>query len=178
MVPSTATELDGLPVHGYDADMTNEMQEITVYTDGGCSGNPGPGGWAFVVRRGTEMYTEHGGEVYTTNNKMELTAVINALSHIKETYGDHHRIAVYTDSQYVKNGITVWIHSWKRNGWKTANKSPVKNQELWMRLESLAESLLLRWNWVKGHAGVPMNELCDTLVRQAMDSVKDTVLQI
>lgn len=136
---------------------------ITIFTDGGCSGNPGPGGWAFVVVEGEDVrYKMSGGESFTTNNKMELTAVINALLYAKRMGEDS--IAIHTDSQYVKNGITQWIHNWKRKGWKTAGGDCVKNQEYWQKLDTLSSSLSVSWNWVKGHAGISHNELCDTLV--------------
>ncbi len=145
------------------------QNEIVIYTDGGCSGNPGPGGWAFVVQDGNgKSITNSGGEAFTTNNKMELTAVIEALRYIIEKYGDTAKVRVFTDSQYVKQGITSWIHNWKKNGWKTASKSPVKNKELWQSLDSLREDLQIEWGWVKGHSGVELNELCDTLVGKEM----------
>ena len=145
------------------------QNEIVIYTDGGCSGNPGPGGWAFVVQDGNgKSITNSGGEAFTTNNKMELTAVIESLRYIIEKYGDTAKVRIFTDSQYVKQGITSWIHNWKRNGWKTASKSPVKNKELWQALDSLREDLQIEWGWVKGHSGVELNELCDTLVGKEM----------
>ncbi len=137
---------------------------ITIYTDGGCSGNPGPGGWAFVVsENGALSFSSSGGEKETTNNKMELTAVINALKYAKEK--GEKEIIVLTDSQYVKNGITLWIHSWKKNGWRTSSKGAVKNIEYWLELDALNSSLNVNWNWVKGHAGIEGNEECDRLVR-------------
>ncbi|MDD7202347.1 MAG: ribonuclease HI [Sphaerochaetaceae bacterium] len=142
-------------------------QRITIYTDGGCSGNPGPGGWAFTLDGDGAFQTEmHGGEKETTNNKMELTAVIQALSYAKQLGAAE--INVFTDSQYVKNGITVWIKSWKTKGWKTADKKPVKNQEYWVKLDALVSSLPVSFHWVKGHAGIELNERCDTLVQQAI----------
>lgn len=143
---------------------------LTVYTDGGCSGNPGPGGWAFVVvSDDQEIAARSGGDPQTTNNRMELTAVIEALQYILTTNSSWNLIQVYTDSQYVKQGITEWIHNWKRNGWKTASKSPVKNKMYWIALDALAEKLPVEWHWVKGHAGIELNERCDSLVRQEMD---------
>ena len=137
---------------------------ITIYTDGGCSGNPGPGGWAFVVsENGALSFSSSGGEKETTNNKMELTAVINALKYAKEK--GEKEIIVLTDSQYVKNGITLWIHSWKKNGWRTSSKGVVKNIDYWLELDALNSSLNVNWNWVKGHAGIEGNEECDRLVR-------------
>ncbi len=137
---------------------------ITFYTDGGCSGNPGPGGWAYAVsENGKLVETRSGGEVATTNNRMELTAVIMALRYALER--GETEVEVLTDSQYVKNGITVWINSWKRNGWRTAGRTPVKNVEYWLELDSLNSSLSVTWSWVKGHAGIEGNEECDRLVR-------------
>lgn len=137
---------------------------ITFYTDGGCSGNPGPGGWAYAVSEdGKLVETRSGGEAATTNNRMELTAVIMALRYALEK--GEKEVTVLTDSQYVKNGITVWIHSWKKNGWRTAGRAPVKNVEYWLELDSLNSSLSVTWSWVKGHAGIEGNEECDRLVR-------------
>lgn len=137
---------------------------ITIYTDGGCSGNPGPGGWAFAVsENGKLVTTSSGGDAATTNNKMELTAVINALRFALDK--GEREVTILTDSQYVKNGITQWIHSWKRNGWRTSSKAPVKNVEYWVQLDSLNSSLSVTWSWVKGHAGIEGNEECDRLVR-------------
>lgn len=137
---------------------------ITIYTDGGCSGNPGPGGWAFAVsENGKLVTTSSGGDAQTTNNKMELTAVINALRFALDK--GEREVTILTDSQYVKNGITQWIHSWKRNGWRTSSKAPVKNVEYWVQLDSLNSSLSVTWSWVKGHAGIEGNEECDRLVR-------------
>ena len=137
---------------------------IVIYTDGGCSGNPGPGGWAFVVSENGEIREyRSGGDQYTTNNKMELTAVINALEYAKAN--GERDVVILTDSQYVKNGITVWIHSWKKNGWRTSSKAPVKNVEYWVTLDKLNDELNVDWQWVKGHAGIAGNEECDRLVR-------------
>ncbi len=137
---------------------------ITFYTDGGCSGNPGPGGWAYAVSEdGKLVESRSGGEAATTNNRMELTAVIMALRYALER--GETEVEVLTDSQYVKNGITVWIHSWKKNGWRTAGHAPVKNVEYWLELDSLNSSLSVTWSWVKGHAGIEGNEECDRLVR-------------
>lgn len=136
----------------------------TIYTDGGCSGNPGPGGWGFVLLKDSVLIVEKsGGEKLTTNNKMELTAVIEALTFLKEN--GIAEAEVYTDSQYVKNGITSWIHSWKRNGWRTAGKGEVKNREYWVALDSLNSQLGISWNWVKGHAGIMWNERVDELAQ-------------
>lgn len=140
------------------------MEEIVVYTDGGCHGNPGPGGWGIVVIADGVAKQLSGGEKFTTNNKMELTAAIAALSVIKNTPAFAGRkVVVNIDSQYVKNGITTWIHSWKKKGWITADKKPVKNQELWIQLDELNSTMEVTWNWVKGHAGVEYNEICDQL---------------
>lgn len=149
------------------------MQDtLIIYTDGGCSGNPGPGGWAFAVENGPEgRFWQSGGEVMTTNNRMELTAVRQALLHVINLDEPLPPVRIITDSQYVKNGITVWIHNWKLNGWRTAGKDPVKNRELWMDLDDLVRHLDVTWHWVKGHAGVELNELCDSLVRKEMDRI-------
>ena len=137
---------------------------IVIYTDGGCSGNPGPGGWAFVVSENGEIREyRSGGDQSTTNNKMELTAVINALEYAKAN--GERDVVILTDSQYVKNGITVWIHSWKKNGWRTSSKAPVKNVEYWVTLDKLNDELNVDWQWVKGHAGIVGNKECDRLVR-------------
>ena len=145
------------------------MDEIVIYTDGGCSGNPGPGGWGIVVIADGLVKTLSGGEKDTTNNKMELSAAINALKVVRNTPSFAGRkIIVNIDSQYVRNGITSWIKNWKAKGWKTADKKPVKNQELWEELDALNAGLDINWNWVKGHAGVQFNEMCDSLCKQEM----------
>jgi ribonuclease HI len=136
-----------------------------IYTDGGCSGNPGPGGWAYVILSDGKEIRRSGGEKQTTNNRMELTAVINALADIG---GSADGIEVYTDSQYVQKGISQWIIGWKKNGWKTAAKKPVKNQDLWQKLDQLSAALPIKWNWVEGHAGDTYNEICDQMVRKEM----------
>lgn len=183
------------------------MERIEIFTDGGCSGNPGPGGWAFVLRRGTEEILGSGGEGNTTNNRMELRAVISALEEVERILkakgeaaagaaasvgagpgasagasagaasaagssgapvpaaGGREEVELWTDSQYVKNGITSWINSWKRNGWRTADKKPVKNQELWMELDAVAARVKPKFSWIKGHAGHEHNERCDELVQ-------------
>ena len=134
------------------------MDEIIIYTDGGCSGNPGPGGWGVVISADGIVKQISGGEKFTTNNRMELLAAINALSIIKNTLKfEDRKIIVNIDSQYVKNGITTWIKGWKAKGWITADKKPVKNQDLWILLDELNSSLNVEWNWVKGHAGVEFN---------------------
>lgn len=140
------------------------MEKVEIYTDGGCHGNPGPGGWAVVVIADDVAKQLSGGEKQTTNNRMELTAAINALKIIHNTPDFlQKQIIVNIDSQYVKNGITIWIKNWKAKGWKTADKKPVKNQDLWILLDSLNEGLNITWNWVKGHAGIKYNEICDQL---------------
>jgi len=155
---------------------------IEIFTDGGCSGNPGPGGWAYVVvRDGVFISEKSGGERQTTNNRMELQAVISALEcfseepfseegHSKENNMDE-KISIYTDSQYVQKGITLWLADWKKKGWKTSDRKPVKNQELWQRLETLANPFPISWVWVKGHAGNKYNERCDELAKKAIVSL-------
>ncbi len=152
-----------------EQDMENGESVIKIYTDGGCLGNPGPGGWAFIISSGGNELKRSGGDPASTNNKMELTAVIKALERISDTgnYEDS-KIEIYTDSKYVKNGITLWINNWVKNGWKTASKQPVKNKELWMRLKELSDPLTVSWRWVKGHAGDPLNEACDAMVKEEM----------
>lgn len=145
-----------------------KYNQIEIYSDGGCSGNPGPGGWAFTFRAdGIFEKESSGGSPATTNNRMELTAVIEALKACVPYQPQ--LIVIHTDSQYVKNGITLWIKNWKRNGWRTASKSPVKNQELWIVLDELNNKLPVEWKWVKGHAGIEGNERCDAMVRIEMD---------
>jgi len=141
------------------------MSEIRIYTDGGCQGNPGPGGWAYVAVRGDELIHQDSGSLHqTTNNQMELTAVTRALQWAQAQGQENAEI--HTDSQYVKNGITTWIHNWMKNGWKTASKAPVKNKEYWMALHEVNQALKVSWHWVKGHAGHQWNELCDQLVKK------------
>jgi ribonuclease HI len=142
------------------------MQEITIYTDGSCLGNPGPGGWAAVILADGEERRYSGGERATTNNRMELEAAIQALTKVAENPAwQGAPVRVFADSQYVKNGITSWIAKWKANGWRTAAKEPVKNRDLWMRLDALSSHLPLTWLWVKGHAGDIFNEICDCLAQ-------------
>ncbi|MDR2098736.1 MAG: ribonuclease HI [Rickettsiales bacterium] len=136
-------------------------EKVVIYTDGACSGNPGRGGWGALLICGDRRREIHGGEKDTTNNRMELSAVIEALSLLKRPAS----VEVVTDSQYVKNGITEWISNWKGNGWKSANKKPVKNKELWLELDRLAGRHSISWRWVKGHAGHPENERVDELAR-------------
>ncbi len=144
-----------------------EDNYLVVYTDGGCHGNPGPGGWGAVIIDGNDVRELSGGEKATTNNRMELTAAISVLETVsKEGKWAGKTVRVFIDSQYVKNGITSWIAGWKRNGWKTAAKKPVLNRDLWERLDSLASALTVQWVWVKGHAGVKYNEVCDQLCQK------------
>ena len=147
---------------------------LVIYTDGGCSGNPGPGGWACVIIDGEKEEALSGGEKSTTNNRMELTAAIEALSAVVQNsqYGGR-AVRIFCDSQYVKNGITSWIRSWKKNGWRTAAKKPVLNRDLWERLDALSVSLDISWSWVKGHAGIKYNELCDELCQKEIRRQKD-----
>ena len=132
---------------------------VVIYTDGACKGNPGAGGWGAVLRFGAHVKELHGGEAGTTNNRMELTAVIRALEALKQPCA----VRLHTDSQYVQKGISQWIHAWKRRGWRTADKQPVKNVDLWQRLDELAGRHDVDWIWVKGHAGDPGNERADQL---------------
>jgi ribonuclease HI len=141
-------------------------EAVEVYADGACRGNPGPGGWGVLLRAGGRERELHGGEPATTNNRMELTAVIRAL----EALAPGTTVRVYTDSQYVQKGITGWIHDWKRRGWLTAEKKPVKNQDLWMRLDELSRGHTVEWHWVRGHAGHPENERADALANKGIDS--------
>ncbi|MDF0531912.1 ribonuclease HI [Tsukamurella sp. 8F] len=134
-------------------------EAIEIYTDGACLGNPGPGGWGAVLRFGSHQKELYGSESDTTNNRMELMGAISALEAINRP----HPVVLHTDSSYVKNGITKWVAGWKRNGWKTADKKPVKNSELWQRLDSVASQYEIEWRWVKGHAGNEGNELADQL---------------
>ena len=179
--------------------------KLSVYTDGGCSGNPGPGGWAYVILAeeggslppGAHVVAPHppllgapapntprpprdtailaetwGAEPATTNNRMELMAVIAALETLPPLDAGTGPISVYTDSQYVQKGITQWVHTWKRNNWRTGGKTPVKNQDLWQRLDTLANRYQLIWAWVRGHAGNPMNERCDRMTQEAIRSLR------
>ena len=142
------------------------MKKIAIYTDGACSGNPGPGGWgAVLIYNGTEKHLSGHAED-TTNNRMEMTAVIESLKAIKEEC----EIELFTDSKYVMDGINEWIHNWKKRGWKTANKKPVKNADLWQELDEMNQSHKVNWNWVKGHNGDKYNELADSLATSAINS--------
>ena len=138
--------------------------EVVIYADGACRGNPGPGGWGAWLKAGEHEKELFGGEKLTTNNRMELTAVIEALASLKKRC----QVTIYTDSAYVKDGITSWIHGWKSRGWKTADKKPVKNVELWQRLDALNASHSVQWRWVKGHAGDPGNERADQLANRGV----------
>ena len=142
------------------------MDEVTIYTDGACSGNPGPGGWGALLQFGEHERELKGGERNTTNNRMELTAAIVALETLKRTC----KIHLHTDSTYLRDGMTSWIHNWKRNGWRTTAKKPVKNVDLWQRLDEAIQSHDIEWHWIKGHAGNPGNEAADALARQGLDA--------
>lgn len=138
---------------------------LKIWTDGSCLGNPGRGGWAFVATDGKNIAERCGGEANTTNNRMELTAVIRALTAARR----HSEIELHTDSQYVKNGMQSWIKNWKKNNWRTADKKPVKNQDLWMQLDELSNAIIIHWHWVRGHNGNEFNERCDELARGAAE---------
>ena len=144
---------------------TNPDPEIVIYTDGACKGNPGPGGWGVLLRSGRHEKTLHGGEALTTNNRMELMAAIVAL----EALHRPSRVWLHTDSQYVLKGMTEWLPGWKRRGWTTADRKPVKNVDLWQRLEQAAARHVLRWTWVRGHTGDPDNERADALANQGIE---------
>jgi ribonuclease HI len=146
---------------------------IEIYTDGACRGNPGPGGWAALLLMGAHEREISGAEAHTTNNRMELTAVIRALEALKRPV--HARL--YTDSQYVRNGITRWLPVWQTRGWRTADRKPVKNQDLWERLAELAGAHQLEWHWVPGHAGVPGNERVDRLANAAIEALSGQALR-
>jgi ribonuclease HI len=144
------------------------MTEVTIYTDGACKGNPGPGGWGAWLRSAGHERELFGGEALTTNNRMELTAVIEALAALKT----RSRVTLYLDSEYVRNGITTWIHNWKRRGWKTADNKAVKNVDLWLRLDELVQAHDVHWLWVRGHTGNHGNERADALANRGVDSVR------
>ena len=146
----------------------SERAPVVIYTDGACSVNPGPGGWGAILTYGDTCKEISGGEALTTNNRMELMAAISALEALKRPS----RVELHTDSVYVKNGITAWIHGWKKNGWKTADRKPVKNEELWKRLDAALGKHKIEWKWVKGHAGDEMNERADALARAGMAPFK------
>ncbi|MEL6783654.1 MAG: ribonuclease HI [Pseudomonadota bacterium] len=144
------------------------MKSVSIWTDGACSGNPGPGGWGALLRFGEHERELKGGEAKTTNNRMELIAAIEALNALKQPC----EVALYTDSQYVKGGMTGWIFGWKKNGWKTSAKKPVKNAELWQALDEAVARHKIQWHWVKGHAGHVENERADELARAGMEPFK------
>ena len=141
-----------------------ERAPVVIYTDGACSGNPGPGGWGAILTYGDKCREISGGEALTTNNRMELMAAIKGLEALRRKVP----VRVHTDSTYLKDGITRWIHDWKARGWRTSDKKPVKNVDLWQRLEALLERHDVEWKWVRGHAGHPMNERADALARRGM----------
>ncbi len=143
------------------------MRHVEAFTDGACRGNPGPGGWGVVLRSGTHIKELSGGEPLTTNNRMELTAAIEALKALKQRC----TVAVYTDSTYVRNGIRDWVHAWRARGWRTADRKPVKNQDLWVALTEAAERHDVEWHWVRGHSGHPENERADALANLGIDSL-------
>jgi ribonuclease HI len=140
---------------------------VDIYTDGACRGNPGPGGWAALLSAGGRDKEISGAQLQTTNNRMELQAVIEALQALKRPV----KVRLYTDSQYVRRGILEWLPQWKARGWKTADKKPVKNQDLWQLLETAAAPHRIEWHWVPGHAGIPGNERCDALANAAIDAL-------
>ncbi len=146
------------------------MKKVLIHSDGGCHGNPGPGGWAAVLLHGKHTRELSGGVAATTNNRMELMAAIEALRCLKEAC----EIDFHTDSQYVRNGITQWLRGWKRNGWRTSTKQPVKNADLWRELDGATERHTIRWHWVKAHAGHRDNERCDQLANEAIAKIKST----
>jgi ribonuclease HI len=139
-------------------------RSISIWTDGACSGNPGPGGWGAVLRYGAHEKELKGGEAFTTNNRMELTAAIQALESLKRPCA----VRLHTDSQYLLDGVTTWIHGWRRNGWRTSDKKPVKNEDLWRRLDAATQRHDIDWIWVKGHADDEQNERADKLARQGL----------
>lgn len=145
------------------------MTGVEIYTDGACRGNPGPGGWGVLLRSGDRERELWGGEPATTNNRMELTAAIRGLEALRRPC----RVAVYTDSQYLRRGIREWLARWKQNGWRTADRKPVKNEDLWRRLDELAQEHEIEWHWVRGHAGHAENERADALANRGVDEALD-----
>ena len=143
-------------------------KQVRIYTDGACRGNPGPGGWGALLKHGDKVKKLYGGEQETTNNRMELTAVIKALECLK---GNKWPLEITSDSKYVLQGITEWIEGWKRNGWRNASKKPVLNMDLWQRLDELVQLFEISWHWVKGHSGHPDNEMADQLANQGIDEL-------
>ena len=148
----------------------NKKNILTIYTDGACSGNPGPGGWGVLLQYGDKEKTLKGGDPSTTNNRMEMTAAIKAIEAINETYTGE--IILWTDSTYVMKGITEWIHGWKKKNWVKSDKKPVINTDLWKVLDNLNSQKNIQWNWVKGHAGVEGNERADELARQGLEEIR------
>jgi ribonuclease HI len=151
--------------------VSDALSHVIIHTDGGAAPNPGPGGWAAILSFGDREKELKGGEPDTTNNRMELMAAISALEALKRSC----RVDLHTDSKYVQQGISQWIHNWKRNGWKTADKKPVKNGELWQRLDAAVAHHQVRWHWVKGHAGHEFNERADRLVGEAIAEIKSKI---
>jgi ribonuclease HI len=149
------------------ARVSAETSGVDIFTDGACRNNPGPGGWAAILRHGEREREISGGEPQTTNNRMEMMAAIQALESLKRPV----EVRLHTDSQYLKHGITQWIHDWKRRGWKTADKKPVKNVDLWQRLEAAIGRHRVRWHWVRGHTGHPENTRVDRLARDAIKAM-------
>jgi ribonuclease HI len=143
-------------------------ERVTIHTDGACSGNPGPGGWGVILQWGGHTRELKGGEAHTTNNRMELTAAIVALEILKRPCD----VDLHTDSEYLRQGITDWINGWKRNGWRTAAKKPVKNADLWQRLDAAVHRHTIHWHWVRGHAGHDLNERADELAREAIAEIR------
>ncbi len=148
----------------------NNTEVVTVYADGACKGNPGPGGWGVLIRMGQHSKELFGGEIMTTNNRMELTAVIRALEALKRSC----QLKIYTDSVYVQKGMTEWIVGWKARGWRTSDKKPVKNDDLWQQLDELAQAHEIEWIWVKGHAGHEGNERADALANEGVAQLLQT----
>ena len=148
--------------------MSDTRDSVEIFTDGACSGNPGPGGWGALLRYKGQEKELHGGELQTTNNRREMMAAIRALEALRRPS----RVEITTDSNYLRDGITKWIHGWKKNGWKTAAKKPVKNKELWERLDKALQGHDVEWHWIKGHSGHPENERADALARQGIDKVR------
>ncbi|ENN95174.1 ribonuclease HI [Bartonella vinsonii] len=149
--------------------MLKQSKVVEIYTDGACSGNPGVGGWGAILRWNGHERELYGGKEHTTNNQMELMAAIHALKALKEPC----LVDLYTDSVYVRNGISLWLEGWKKNNWRTASKNPVKNMELWQALDDVCARHTIRWHWVKGHAGHPENERADALARKAITEYRE-----
>ncbi|WP_010298086.1 ribonuclease HI [Candidatus Odyssella thessalonicensis] len=152
---------------------SDHLPAVSIYTDGACSGNPGPGGWGALVEYQAATTDLSGGEAQTTNNRMEMSAAIFALQALPVRC----KVTLYTDSMYLRDGITRWMVNWKKNGWKTADKKPVKNQDLWLKLDELLTQHEISWQWVKGHAGHPQNEHADALARNAIIAVQMGITQ-